>query len=55
MGAAVWLDIRRTPLNVRVARDNADERHILPLQLDFIERCVRLWSIPRRDGILAVR
>ena len=23
-----------------------DERHICPLQLDFIERCVRLWSNP---------
>lgn len=41
----VWLDIREThTLNVRVARDEADERHICPLQLDFIERCVRLWS-----------
>jgi DNA modification methylase len=41
----VWLDIRETnTLNVRVARDDADEKHICPLQLDFIERCVRLWS-----------
>lgn len=43
----VWWDIRETnTLNVRVARDEADERHICPLQLDFIERCVRLWSNP---------
>ena len=43
----VWWDIRETrTLNVRVARDDADERHICPLQLDFIERCVRLWSNP---------
>jgi DNA modification methylase len=43
----VWLDIQETnTLNARVARDNADERHICPLQLDFIERCVRLWSNP---------
>lgn len=43
----VWLDIRETrTLNVRVARDEADERHICPLQLDFIERVVRLWSNP---------
>lgn len=43
----VWLDIRETnTLNARVARDDADERHICPLQLDFIERCVRLWSNP---------
>lgn len=43
----VWLDIRETrTLNVRVARDEADERHICPLQLDFIERVIRLWSNP---------
>ncbi len=43
----VWWDIKETnTLNVRVARDEADERHICPLQLDFIERCVRLWSNP---------
>ena len=41
----VWMDIRETKtLNMRVARESADERHICPLQLDFIERCVRLWS-----------
>ena len=43
----VWLDIRETnTLNVRVARDAEDERHICPLQLDFIERVIRLWSNP---------
>lgn len=43
----VWWDIKETnTLNVHVARDEADERHICPLQLDFIERCVRLWSNP---------
>jgi len=41
----VWLDIRETnTLNASAGRDEADERHIAPLQLDFIERCVRLWS-----------
>lgn len=41
----VWLGINETDtLNVRVARDDADERHICPLQLPFIERCVRLYS-----------
>lgn len=41
----VWWNIRETnTLNARVARESADERHIAPLQLDFIERCVRLWS-----------
>jgi len=43
----VWLDIRETnTLNARVAREDADERHIAPLQLDFIERAIRLWSNP---------
>ena len=41
----VWWDIRETnTLNARLGRESADERHICPLQLDFIERCVRLWS-----------
>lgn len=41
----VWYDIKETnTLNTAVARDNADERHICPLQLDLIERAVRLWS-----------
>jgi DNA modification methylase len=43
----VWLDIRETAtLNTRVAKEDADERHIAPLQLPLIERCVRLWSNP---------
>lgn len=41
----VWLDIRETDtLNAKAAREEADERHIAPLQLDFIERCIRLFS-----------
>jgi DNA modification methylase len=41
----VWLGIRETnTLNARPGREDADEKHICPLQLDFIERCVRLWS-----------
>jgi DNA modification methylase len=41
----VWWDIKETRvLNARLGREQADERHICPLQLDFIERCVRLWS-----------
>ena len=40
-----WTGIRETnTLNARAGREDADERHICPLQLDFIERCVRLWS-----------
>jgi len=44
---SVWYGIRETnTLNVRPAREAADERHIAPLQLDLIERCVRLWTNP---------
>lgn len=43
----VWYDIRESDtLNVTEARENADERHICPLQLPLIERCVRLWTNP---------
>lgn len=43
----VWLGIKEThTLNHRPAREEQDEKHIAPLQLDFIERCVRLWSNP---------
>ncbi len=43
----VWLGIREThTLNSRVARESADEKHICPLQLDFIDRVIRLWSNP---------
>lgn len=40
-----WFDICETDtLNYRMARQEEDERHLCPLQLDLIERCVRLWS-----------
>lgn len=43
----VWFGIKESnTLNVRVARESADERHICPLQLDFIERCVKLYTNP---------
>lgn len=43
----IWYGIRETDtLNAAVAREEADERHICPLQLPLIERCVRLWSNP---------
>lgn len=39
--------IRETDvLNVRVAREDKDERHLCPLQLGVIERAVKLWSAP---------
>jgi DNA modification methylase len=41
----VWYSVRETnTLNARSGRDDKDERHICPLQLDLIERAVRLWS-----------
>ena len=44
----VWMDIRQThTLNYRAARHENDERHICPLQLDTIERCLTLWSKPK--------
>lgn len=44
----VWTDIRQTrTLQYRSARDEKDEQHISPLQLDVIERCIDLWSNPR--------
>ena len=33
-------------LQHRSARDNRDERHISPLQLDVIRRGIQLWSNP---------
>lgn len=43
----VWYGIRESnTLNARIARESDDERHLTPLQLDFIERCVRLYSNP---------
>ena len=41
----VWMDINQTNvLNGKTARDHNDERHICPLQLDFIYRCLVMWS-----------
>jgi DNA modification methylase len=43
----VWSVIDQTrTLQYRGGRDPADEVHISPLQLDVIERCIDLWSVP---------
>ncbi len=43
----VWTDINQTrTLQYRGGRDEKDEQHISPLQLDVIERCIQLWSNP---------
>lgn len=41
----VWMDIDQTyVLNARPDKDAQDEKHLCPLQLDLIERAIRLWS-----------
>ncbi len=43
----VWYGIKETEtLNAAEGRDPNDERHVCPLQLGTIERCIRLWSNP---------
>lgn len=43
----VWMDINPSnTLNKNDAREEDDERHICPLQLDVIERAIRLWTNP---------
>jgi len=43
----VWMDINQSDtLQYRSARENEDERHICPLQLEVIRRCIKLWSNP---------
>ena len=45
--APVWTDIRQTrTLAYRTGRDENDEVHISPLQLDVVERCIELWTNP---------
>ena len=41
----IWYGIRESDtLNVAEARTEKDEKHIAPLQLATIERCISLWS-----------
>lgn len=43
----VWMDIKQSDtLQRKSARDEKDERHICPLQLDVIRRCIDLWTNP---------
>lgn len=45
--SAFWDDIRiGRVLPFRAAKDDDDEKHVHPLQLDVIERVVTLWSNP---------
>ncbi len=43
----VWADINQSDtLEFRTVREDADERHLCPLQIPVIERCLRLWTNP---------
>jgi len=49
----VWYGLRESDtLNKAEARTEKDEKHIAPLQLGVIERCIRLWSNPE-DTVLS--
>lgn len=49
----VWMDINPSDtLQKESARENNDERHICPLQLQVIERAINLWTNPK-DLILS--
>lgn len=44
---AAWFDIKETDtLNVRGTKGEGDTKHICPLQLGVIDRCIRLFSNP---------
>ena len=43
----IWTDIHESDtLKYAIARDQDDEKHICPLQLGTIERCIKLYSNP---------
>lgn len=43
----VWMDIRQSDtLQRKSARADQDEKHICPLQLEVIQRCIELWTNP---------
>lgn len=43
----VWMDINPSDtLQYRSAREEADERHVCPLQLEVIRRALKLWTNP---------
>lgn len=45
--SSVWMDIRiDNVLDVAESRDEEDEKHVHPLQLDVISRAVEMWSNP---------
>jgi DNA modification methylase len=47
LASPVWMTVNQTRvLNGRQARGERDEKHICPLQLDVIDRCLKLYSNP---------
>ncbi len=45
--SSVWDDVRiKNVLPFRDSKEEDDEKHVHPLQLDVIDRCVDLWSNP---------
>ena len=47
VASPVWMTVDQgNVLNRDGARDQNDERHICPLQMDVITRCVEMWSNP---------
>lgn len=42
----VWYDINYSDTLNKEGKENDDEKHIAPLQLETIERCIHLWSNP---------
>lgn len=42
----VWYDINYSNTLNKEGKENEDEKHICPLQLETIERCIHLWSNP---------
>jgi DNA modification methylase len=45
VASPVWMDVNQTRvLNGQIARENQDEKHICPLQLDVIERLLKLYT-----------
>ena len=48
--SAFWDDVRLDRvLPYREARGEDDEKHVHPLQLDVIDRCLTLWSNPAEN------
>lgn len=47
IASPIWMDIKQTnTLNTKFAKGERDEKHICPLQLDVIQRALKLWSNP---------